>query len=285
MAREHRTVTQPRRAAVLGSPISHSLSPALHEAAYRALGLDWEYGSIDVTVDRFPQVLDELQADPTFGGVSLTMPLKEVGLAAADIASDVARKTHAANTLIFRGGSIEADNTDPEGIVWALNRAGIAAGAGAVVESAGIVGAGATARSTVAALAHLGIAEVHVVARRPEAITDLREVAEAFGLRVFGHSWDDPASVLASHVVVSTTPRNVADALAPALSSAPGVLLDVVYSPWPTSLAGAWAAAGGQVVSGLEMLVGQAGRQVELMTGRPAPLDVMLAAGLTAMGR
>ena len=184
MAREHRTVTQPRRAAVLGSPISHSLSPALHEAAYRALGLDWEYGSIDVTVDRFPQVLDELQADPTFGGVSLTMPLKEVGLAAADIASDVARKTHAANTLIFRGGSIEADNTDPEGIVWALNRAGIAAGAGAVVESAGIVGAGATARSTVAALAHLGIAEVHVVARRPEAITDLREVAEAFGLRV-----------------------------------------------------------------------------------------------------
>ncbi|MFA7266857.1 MAG: shikimate dehydrogenase [Candidatus Nanopelagicales bacterium] len=279
-------MTQVRRAAVLGSPIAHSLSPILHQAAYGALGVDWEYGSIDVTVDRFAQVLDEIQADPAFGGLSLTMPLKEVGLAAADIASDVARKTRAANTLVFRGGSIEADNTDPEGIVWALKRAGIAAAnSGAEGTNAGIVGAGATARSAIAALTQLGVTEIHVVARRAEAIEGLREVAEAFGVHLVGHSWDDPAPVLASDVVVSTTPRNVADVLVSALPTTPGVLLDVVYSPWPTSLATAWADAGGHVVSGLEMLVGQAGRQVELMTGRPAPLDVMLAAGLAALGR
>lgn len=270
-----------RRAAVLGSPISHSLSPALHRAAYSELGLDWTYDAIEVNVAEFPRVLDELKSDESFVGLSLTMPLKEVALAAADVASDLARKTHAANTLVFRGASLEADNTDPNGIVWALKRAGVAD----TVRSAGIVGAGATARSSLAALQQLGVAHVEVVARRAEAIEELRLVADSFEIEVTGHDWATPSAALAAPVVISTTPQSVADSLSGCVPATAGVLLDVVYSPWPTQLASAWGGAGGQAVSGLEMLVGQAGRQVELMTGQQPPMDAMLAAGLSAMSR
>lgn len=271
----------PRRAAVLGSPISHSLSPALHRAAYLALGLDWTYDAIEVSVAQFPRVLDELRADETVVGLSLTMPLKEVALDAADVSSDLARRTHAANTLVFRGGTLEADNTDPQGIVWALSRAGVRGG----VQRAGIVGAGATARSSLAALQQLGVTEVHAVARRAEAIADLRKVADSFEIELTGYDWEHCARVFHNPVVISTTPKGVADGLIANVPTSAGVLLDVVYSPWPTTLAMSWQAARGLVVSGLEMLVGQAGRQVELMTGQEPPLDAMLAAGREAMGR
>ncbi len=270
-----------RRAAVLGSPIAHSLSPALHRAAYRELGLDWSYDAVDVTIDQFPDVLSELKTDGALAGFSITMPLKGVALAAADVASDVARKTHAANTLIIRGGTLEADNTDPEGIVWALTRGG----AQDLGTSAGIIGAGATARSSLAALAQLGISDVHVTARRPEAVAELSEVARTFDITVTAHQWREGARVLTCPVVISTTPQGVADGFANQLPGSPRVLLDVVYSPWPTALAATWRDGGGTVVSGLEMLVGQAGRQVELMTGQRAPLDAMLTAGLRELGR
>ncbi len=281
MASEQGAVIVTRRAAVLGSPIAHSLSPALHRAAYRELGLDWSYDAVDVTIDQFPTVLSELQADHDVAGLSITMPLKGVALAAADVVSNVARKTNAANTLIMRGGVLEADNTDPEGIVWALTRGG----ARDVGTSAGIIGAGATARSSLAALAQLGISDVHVTARRPDAVAELSKVARTFDITVTAHQWREGAQVLTCPVVISTTPQGVADGFANQLPGSPRVLLDVVYSPWPTALAATWRDAGGTVVSGLEMLVGQAGRQVELMTGQRAPLDAMLVAGLRELGR
>ncbi len=271
-------MTATKRAAVLGSPIAHSLSPALHRAAYRKLGLDWTYDAIDVPKDQFTRVLAELLTDPSLVGLSVTMPLKELALAAAQEATVIARQTQAANTLIVGANSLSADNTDPDGIIWALTRAGLAGR----VSHAGIIGAGATARSAVAALTKLGAHTLYVVARRPEAIAELSKVAESFGARVVPRAWDAPEDVLAAPVVVSTVPGRAADDLAHAVGSQPGVLLDVVYAPWPTVLATAWRDNGGAVASGLEMLVGQAGRQVELMTGLQPPMEAMLAAGIAA---
>ncbi len=278
MASEQGSVTEPSRAAVLGSPISHSLSPVLHTAAYRALGLNWSYDAIDVTQSQFADALAELLSDETLAGLSVTMPLKESALAAADTASGLARQTRAANTLIVRDGKVDAHNTDPAGIVWALTRAGVVHAR----DGAGVIGAGATARSAIAALAELGAQTVDVVARRSAAIADLADAAQSFGVRVVPHEWTDLGRTFDRPVVVSTVPVGVADAFIDCLPERPAVLLDVVYAPWPTPLASAWQRHGGKVVSGLEMLVGQAGRQVELMTGRTAPLEVMLQAGIDA---
>ncbi|NQU36629.1 MAG: shikimate dehydrogenase [Actinobacteria bacterium] len=271
-----------RRAAVLGSPIGHSLSPTLHRAAYEVLGLGWRYDAFDVDESHLRGFLDEVRADPAWVGLSLTMPLKEQALSLADTASEVARATQAANTLIVGDGRLHADNTDPTGITWALARAGIADLHG---HQPVVMGAGATARSAIAAVASLGATDAIVSARRPEAITELAVVAADLGVNVSAASLRDGSQLLTAGLVISTLPAGVMDQFSDAVPELPGVLFDVIYAPWPTSLAQSWVARGGAVVGGLEMLVGQAGRQVELMTGRSAPLAEMLAAGLAAQQR
>ena len=258
-----------RRAAVLGHPIDHSLSPALHRAAYAALGLDWEYDRVDLTGDRLAEFLDSL--DEAWVGLSLTMPLKADVIPLLDRVDPVAAATGAVNTVLLDGGR-RGFNTDVDGIVAALDAHDAGRGPAAVL------GAGATARSAVAALAARGATEVTAYVRRPHAADDLLATARAVGVRLVVRPWEEAAAGLGTDVVVSTVPRGVADALAAALPEAPGVLLDVVYDPWPTPLAGAWAQRGGRVASGLEMLLHQAVRQVALMTGREAPVEAMRVA-------
>jgi shikimate dehydrogenase len=259
-----------RNAAVVGSPISHSLSPVLHRAAYRALGLDWVYWGLEVNVEQLPGFVDRL--DDTWVGLSLTMPLKEAVLDLAEDVSWAARVTRSANTLLLPQRT--ALNTDVDGIVVALRRAGFSAEAGF---TATIAGAGATARSAVAALHELGAGQIDILARRPEAAGPAVHTAEQIGIDLQVHDFSDIAR-LDADVVIATVPSGVADTLAADAPDSPGWLLDVVYSPWPTLLAQNWSARGGSIVSGLEMLLGQAERQVELMTGRPAPTDAMRAA-------
>jgi len=259
-----------RNAAVLGSPISHSLSPALHRAAYQALGLDWNYHRIEVDIAELPAFVEGL--DESWVGLSLTMPLKEAVLELARQVNPTARATTSANTLLLPDRQVF--NTDVDGIVIALRRAGFAQAAGF---AGTVVGAGATARSAVAALHAVGAGEVHVLARRPSAAVAARATAEALGLDLHVHALAETAW-LNVPLVLSTVPAGVADALADDVPDAAGWLLDVVYSPWPTVLAAAWEGAGGRTVSGLEMLLAQAERQVELMTGLPAPTAAMRAA-------
>lgn len=257
------------RAAVIGSPISHSLSPALHRAAYQALGLDWTYDRFEVDADHLQGFVAGL--DDSWAGLSLTMPLKEAVL---DLAADVewtARVTMSANTLLL--GSRAAFNTDVDGIRVALQRAGFAA----TGFSATVIGAGATARSAIAAAQQLGAERVCVLARRPHATQEAVRTAHEVGLPIEVHPWEHTEH-LAGELVISTVPKGAADDLAGATPSAPGCLLDVVYDPWPTRLAKAWSDEGGVVVSGLEMLLAQAERQVELMTGLTAPTQAMRAA-------
>lgn len=259
-----------RKAAVVGSPISHSLSPALHRAAYRSLGLDWTYQSLEVNAAQLPGFVERL--DDTWVGLSLTMPLKEAVLDLAAEVSWTARATTSANTLLLPGR--QAHNTDVDGLRMALQRAGFAAEPGF---TATIAGAGATARSAIAALHTLGAGGVHMMARDPGRAAPARMAAESLGVQLQVHPFGTP-QLLETDLVIATLPSGAADRLAADLPQRPGWLLDVVYSPWPTVLARAWRERGGRIVSGLEMLLAQAERQVELMTGRPAPSEAMRAA-------
>lgn len=259
-----------RRAAVLGHPVDHSLSPVLHRAAYAALGLDWEYGRHDVTEDGLAAFVAGL--DATWAGLSLTMPLKEAVRPLLDDVDPVAEATGSVNTVVLDAGGRHGWNTDVEGITVSLDLT--SAGTGSAV----VLGAGATARSAAAALVARGAAEVVVVARRPEAAAVVVATAERLGASSRALPWEAAGESLVADVVVSTVPKGAADALAASVPARPGRLLDVVYDPWPTPLAAAWLAAGGRVASGLDMLLHQAVRQVELMTGLRPPVDVMRTA-------
>ncbi|GAB2694252.1 shikimate dehydrogenase [Thalassiella azotivora] len=273
-ADEEATGNPRHRAAVLGHPVSHSLSPALHTAAYRALGLaDWTYEAVDVTEDDLAAHLDGL--DDTWAGLSVTMPLKRRVLPLCDELSPVAEATGVVNTVLLHGGRRRGDNTDVHGVAAALRDAGADR-----VSWGCVLGGGATAVSAVAALAELGCRTPTVYVRSRGRSRKLREAAERLGVQATVSPWEDAWEALSADVVVSTVPAGAADALADDLArgTAPTsgpLLLDVVYDPWPTRLATAWVARRGEVVDGAEMLLHQAAAQVTLMTGRPAPVGAM----------
>jgi shikimate dehydrogenase len=235
----------------------------LHRAAYAALGLDeWVYDAHDVTEDQLAGFLSDL--DPTWVGLSLTMPLKAAVLPLLDGASPLVEVVGAANTVLLRDGRRLGENTDVPGIVAALESAGVA-GAGAV-PSATVLGGGATARSALAALAAL-TSEVTAYVRTPGRADALAATAEAVGLRLDVRPWSAAAEGLSAPLVVNTTAAGATDPLVPAVPRAVGTLFEVLYDPWPTPLAAAWGARRGTVVDGLELLVRQAVLQVGLMTG------------------
>lgn len=268
-----------RRAAVLGSPIAHSLSPALHRAAYAELGLEnWSYDRFEVDEAALPGFIEGL--DNSWAGLSLTMPLKRAIIPLLDEISGTAASVEAVNTVVFaEGGRRVGDNTDIPGMIAALRERGVEK-----VESAAVLGAGATASSALAALAGICTGPVTVYVRSPERAAEMRVWGERLAVDVRIADWADGARALNAPLVVATTPAGATDALAAALPEAPGTLFDVLYEPWPTVLAAAWSARAGAVVGGLDLLVHQAVLQVEQMTGRaPAPLAVMRHAGEQAL--
>ncbi|MFL6240736.1 MAG: shikimate dehydrogenase [Actinomycetes bacterium] len=258
------------RAAVLGSPIAHSLSPALHRAAYRELGLDWSYDAIECDEAGLPAFVDSL--DEAWAGLSLTMPLKRAVLPLLDEMSEIATSTGVANTVLRRDGRKRGDNTDVDGVVAALRDVGVDR-----VRSVSVLGAGATAVSALAAARELGARDARIVARSQERAQPAVEAADRIGLFADYDTWPGSDKAWRAELVVSTVPTGAAEAVG-ADHPWPGALLDVVYAPWPTPLAAAASAAGVVVASGLAMLLHQAARQVELMTGQPAPLAAMRAA-------
>jgi shikimate dehydrogenase len=276
------TVLPRRGAAVIGSPIAHSLSPVLHRAAYDALGLaDWDYAAVECAESDLASTLQQLDADG-LAGVSLTMPLKRAVLPLLARPDRLVADVGAANTVLFGGvaGEWWGANTDVGGMVAALRRVGVG-----TPKRVCVLGGGATASSTLAALRDLGAPAAVVIARRPEAVADLHAAADRLQVAVDVLPWDDAAGVMgAADLVVATTPAGATDGLAPVVSPrGDAVLFDVVYSPWPTVLAAAWERAGGRVIGGLELLVEQAALQVKLMTGQDPPVDAMRAAGLAAL--
>jgi len=255
----------PRKAAVLGSPISHSRSPQLHLAAYRALGLDgWTYDRIECTADELPGLVAGF--GPEWVGVSVTMPGKFAALRFADERTARAELVGSANTLVRSQSGWRADNTDIDGVKGAL---------GPVAGRAAVLGSGGTAPAVVVGLAELGVQDISVVARNLEKAARLVAIGARLGVEI---RWIELGTTLVDvDVVVSTVPADVAAQHADTVAATP-LLLDAIYDPWPTPLATAVEAAGGKVVSGLQMLLHQAFAQVEQFTGRPAPTEAMRTA-------
>jgi shikimate dehydrogenase len=269
------------KAAVLGTPIAHSLSPVLHRAAYEALGLaGWTYQAIECGEAQLPGLLDG--CGPGWAGLSLTMPLKRAVLGLLDHVDPLAGEVGAANTVVFAGGRRHGHNTDVPGMIAALAEAGVAS----VPDPVLILGGGATACSALAAVRGLGAAEATVAVREPARAGDLLAAARRLGVTVTLTPFDQPA-VAAPGLLISTVPAGAASLYAQRITRGelkPRRLFDVVYHPWPTALAAAAGPAGAGVVGGFPMLLHQAAGQVVLMTGRRAPVEAMRTAGLAALG-
>ncbi|GAB3281684.1 shikimate dehydrogenase [Kineosporia babensis] len=270
-----------RRAAVLGSPIAHSISPALHRAAYDALGLDdWRYDAFELNEETFGAWFTQL--GPEWSGLSLTMPLKRVVVPFLAEVTPLAAAVGSVNTVTWTpAGEPVGTNTDVYGLVQALRSVGVVA----PVKSACIVGAGATASSAVAALAELGCQDVVVLARSASRAAQLLALASELGLTARVGALDEHDTVLSAEAVVVTLPGDAAGAWADALRPAAagqqptGPMLDVSYHPWPTRAAQLWTSVGAASVGGFEMLLHQAAEQVRLMTGLTAPVEDMRVAG------
>jgi shikimate-5-dehydrogenase len=265
----------PRSAAVLGKPVGHSLSPVLHRAAYRALGLTgWNYTAIECDEPGLAGLLADSGADVV--GYSCTMPLKRQVLRVAGSASPAALAIGAGNTLLRGTAGWHADNTDWIGIRDALTARGIPV-QGAVT----VLGAGGTAQAALAALT--GADRVTVLVREPSRAGELLAAAQRLERPVTVASLSERRHWLAADLIIATLPSGAADRFTGLPFSRDQALLDAVYHPWPTPLATALAASGAPVVSGAAMLLYQAARQVELMTGSAAPVEAMRAAMLAAV--
>lgn len=261
-------VSEPtRQAAVLGHPISHSLSPLIHNAGINDLGLNAQYSAIDVTEDDLQSFINQLSSD--WVGLSLTMPLKSRVLEFISCSDPVVETTGSANT-VYRNesGSWQLMNTDVFGLEAAIKSSGFEFDGTAI-----ILGSGATGRSAALALANLGFNRVNVLARNT---TDARLVCEiltshrvasdhlAWGKRGFSEYG----------LVLSTLPPHAFQWNQGGVTCSENtVLLDVAYSPWPSALASEWPNE--LIINGIEMLYWQATRQFESFFGQPAPLDAM----------
>jgi shikimate dehydrogenase len=257
-----------RRCAVLGSPIEHSLSPALHRAAYVHLGLNWSYQRIEVDEQGLSSFVASL--DSSWRGLSLTMPLKVAVLELGEV-DPLARLAMAGNTLILEGGKRQVYNTDLGGLTWAVRQA-----TAAPLPSVIILGAGATARAALIAANELGAQQVTVVARTPARAEALRILSRRLGVELDIRPWS--STLPEADLAVSTVVSGAADSIADALSESAPVIVDAIYDPWPTVLATTALHAGCTVVSGRDLLIGQALLQIELMTGHSVPAEVLYTA-------
>ncbi|WP_344676229.1 shikimate dehydrogenase [Tessaracoccus defluvii] len=255
---------------MIGDPAAHSLSPAIHRAGYAVNGLDIDYEACTVAPADLDRFVADRVSDPTWVGLSVTAPHKEAIVALGD-PDEPTRLVGGGNTMVFGEGRPRIHNTDVPGFGVAWRAHGLAA-----PRSAAILGNGATARSIVLALAGLGTRDVVVLARRPERAVGLVELATLLGLRAEVRTLGEAPGTV--DLVASTIPVAAAAPHAAALAAAAGAVFDVVYDPWPTPLTGAAADAGIPVLSGLDLLAGQAVDQFFLLTGARVTFDACLSA-------
>ena len=271
---------------MLGSPIAHSKSPALHAAAYRVLGLDWQYEAIDVTSDSLDGFVES--RDESWRGLSLTMPLKRDVLALLDTRDEVVDLAGGANTVVFddSGDSrrICGFNTDVYGIQQAFVHHGIDA-----LDSVHILGGGATAASALVAAHGLGVTRAVISVRTPLKALTLAQLGESLGIETTVRDLRvSEETQKAPDAVISTLPGGASTEVVFAEKvRSRSVLFDVAYDPWPSSLALAWQEAGGTIVPGIDMLLHQAIAQIRIfvsgnpdasLPSEPAVLDAMRAA-------
>jgi shikimate dehydrogenase len=276
-----------RRFAVVGDPVSHSRSPAMHAAAYRALGLSFSYDAVRATQSELPRVVDALRHG-VYDGLNLTVPHKERVLELVDKLDPSARAIGAANTLVRTAdGQIVAHNTDAPALAEELTRlarrdVSWAGGRGLVL------GSGGTARAAIAAFAKLGVREIMVRARAFEDHVRRERFIAAAPAAIVAQPWRPSAATEEATVAVvqatsaGMTGADPGDAVANVVEwgALPNhaVAIDVVYAPRDTPFLRAARARGLPSDDGLGMLARQGALAFELWLGMPAPLDAMRAA-------
>lgn len=245
------------------------------------MGLDWEYEALEVPSGGLAAFLEGL--DDSWVGLSLTMPLKGEAARSVDFLEPLAKALGAANTILFEspaaGGHRIGANTDVPGLVAALREGGVES-----VETAVILGAGATATAAMAALATLGCSSPTVALRDRSRAGGLLMAASRLGTDPHLSDFADVRRALeAADAVISTIPAGAGGEIGRALrgASVGGTLLDAVYDPVKTPLLEAWAEAGGTPIDGTRMLLHQAAEQVRLFSGQTAPLAAMDSALLS----
>lgn len=244
----------------------------MHRAAYAALGLrDWRYDAIDVEEHEVAGFVTGL--DPSWRGLSVTMPLKRAVIAALDAVGGTATRVGAVNTVTFEAGRRRGENTDVPGAVAAVREQGVEA-----VDDAVVLGAGATATSLVAALVELGLTRATVVARDVTRADPLARLARSWGVSVSVEPFDSHVRRGHVDVVVSTVPSDAVHPVAPHLVRDASLVFDALYDPWPTALVAAARDQAVPVVTGLDLLAHQAVLQVELMTGGSVSAELLRTA-------
>ena len=245
--------------AVLGFPISHSLSPVLHRAAYEYLGIQGSYTAVEVRSGQLANFLKEVaESGDRFDYLSLTMPLKEEVVTLGYERDPLVQRIQSANTLYQKSGNWIATSTDGSGFIQALSNFGMKE-----FNKTLILGAGGTARAVAGVMGDLS-AHVHVMGRTSSRESVIRSCVEKAQFSYL--PWDSEIDFAFYDLVVNTTPAGAADLLAESVPSGPiPVLFDVIYKPWPTVLAQRWLDQGGEVINGLELLIYQGIDQLDLV--------------------
>jgi shikimate dehydrogenase len=267
---------------IIGWPVSHSLSPVIHNAAFAAAGLDWTYVPLPVPPEGLRPALIGF-APLGFSGANVTMPHKPEAAELIPRCSEDATLLRAVNTIVLRGGELEGHNTDVAGFDRFLRRD---AGFDPAGRSALVYGAGGAARACALALARGGLTLLNVAARDEARAAPLVQMVEALGVPVASVRPGDTGDLVAD-LVVNATPVGGSDAerVLPSLPHlGPDVLvIDLLYDPPSTDLQRRAREAGATAFGGLGHLLEQAALSFELWTGTPAPLEVMSAAALAAL--
>jgi shikimate dehydrogenase len=241
-------------AAVLGSPISHSLSPLLHSLAYEHLGVQARYEAVEVKSGQFQDFLSKTDKN----ALSLTMPLKEEALSVSHVISDIAQRITSGNTLLLTDGVWSLTSTDVVGFDFSLDMHGVKE-----IETVVIIGAGATARAAVASVSKIA-KSVLVVSRNPDRINAMNQASWA---DVTYLPWELTEQINIADLVINTTPQNAADYFVRNVKNPRGAFFEVLYNPWPTALSKVWAQSENLVIDGLDLLIHQGISQVEIFAG------------------
>ena len=259
-------------AAVIGNPVTHSLSPSIHNAAFEHLGLDWTFVAFDVAEHELDSAVEGLRS-LKIGGVSVTTPHKAAIVPLLDEVTGAAARLDAVNCVVRSGERLVGHNTDGDGLVLSLAHE---PGVDVAGRRVAVLGAGGAARSIIDAVARAGAAEVLVVNRSADRAEVAAALAGTLG-RVAGPDDLESCSLIVNATSVGMGPAGGLPA-DPARFGPDHVVVDLVYEPLETEFLRALRARGVVAIDGLGMLVGQAAKAFELWTGHPAPLEVMRTA-------
>lgn len=256
------------RCAVVGHPIRHSLSPAIHQAAYAKLGLPWTFDAVDLPDGGLPNFVAGL--DASWRGLAVTMPHKAD---AAKVGSPdrLVQRLGVANTVVFDADDVHVYNTDVSGFVHALAYRRLDD-----VDDVVMLGAGATARAAVMALANIGVTKVTAQVRDPARAGVWQQLADDLGLDAAVRPLGDATG---GELLLSTLPSQAANPWAEHLVAKCQAVFDVSYDPWPTKLISAAQSAALPIVTGLDLLAGQAIQQIDLLAGDTLDMAALLRAG------